>query len=326
MSGWRLLLWLVPLALASLAWALLAGSLDLAPGRVWAVLTGHGDALARTLVLELRWPRAAAGFVTGGLLALAGSLLQVLLRNPLADPYVLGTSGGAAVGTLAVLLLGLATPGPQLAAFGGALLSNVLVFALARSGSQWSSTRALLTGVVLASGWGALIAFLLSLGPDRHLRGMLFWLMGDIGPSPWTGAAAWGLLGCLLPAWWLAPSLNVLVRGERVAASLGVAPARVRNSLFLLGSLATALAVGLAGSIGFVGLVVPHSLRLLGARDHRLLLPAAVLLGGSLVVAADTLARTLLAPRQLPVGVLTAALGVPFFLWLLRRSTGETGR
>ncbi|HYQ73275.1 MAG TPA: iron ABC transporter permease, partial [Gammaproteobacteria bacterium] len=175
----------------------------------------------------------------------------------------------------------------------------------------------LLTGVVIASGWGAVIGFLLALSPEQGLRNMVFWLMGDLSYARLPTAGFAILLGGLLLATVLGRSLNLLVHGDLTAGALGIRVMPLRRVVYLLASLLTATAVTLAGSIGFVGLIVPHMLRLLGIRDHRLLLPAAVLLGGSLLVIADTLARTLLAPRQLPVGILTAMIGVPLFLLLL---------
>ena len=311
-----LLALLVP---ASLLLALLSGSVAVEPA---ALLAGDADALASTVVFELRLPRALAAFAVGGMLALAGALMQVLLRNPLADPYVLGISGGAAVGALLSLLAGLG--GLLLAgnAFLGALAAMLLVFGLAHGRGAWTPTRLLLTGVVVAAGWGALISLILALAPERGLHGMLFWLMGDLAhaPAPW-----WGLLACalgLLLSLPLARDLNVLARGELAASALGVAVPRLRLALYFIASLLTAGAVTLAGSIGFVGLVVPHLLRLLGLRDHRHLLPGCVLAGGSLLVLADTLARSVVAPQQLPVGVITALLGVPLFLYLLNRRGG----
>ena len=310
---------LLGLALLAGAWASLStGSADI---DLSSLLTGNRDTNTRIL-LELRLPRALTAFVSGGLLALAGALMQVLLRNPLADPYVLGVSGGASTGALLALLAGAGLAGLHLAAFGGALLSTLLVFVLAHGRGQWNSTRLLLTGVVLASGWGAVISLLLALSPDTHLRGMLFWLMGDLGYASRPAFAAAVLVLAGAGAMIMAPSLNLLASGERRAASLGVEVEHLRLALYLLSSLAVASAVSLAGNIGFVGLVAPHMLRLAGLRDHRTLLPASILLGGSLLLYADALSRSLLAPRTLPVGVLTALIGVPLFLLLLQRAGG----
>ncbi len=307
------------LAPLSLLLALMVGSISLDSSAVWAALWGDEAGLATAVVLDLRLPRALAAFATGGLLALAGTLMQVLLRNPLADPYILGVSGGAAVGALLSMLLGLGSGWLMGNAFAGALLSVLLVFGLAHGRGVWTATRLLLTGVVVAAGWGAVISFVLAISPERNLHSMLFWLMGDLGhaPPPLTGllVLALGLLACLP----LARDLNVLTRGELAASALGVSVPRLRLMLYLIASLLTATAVTIAGSVGFVGLVIPHLLRLLGITDHRRLLPAAVFSGGSLLVLADTVARSALAPQQLPVGVITAFLGVPLFLYLLHR-------
>ncbi len=273
------------------------------------------------IVRDLRLPRALAAFATGALLALAGAFMQVLLRNPLADPYVLGLSGGAAVAALTAIAGGYAAWASP-AAFGGAVLSTILVFGLARRGAQqapWTANRLLLTGIVIASGWGALIALLLSLAPEVQLRGMLFWLIGDLSSAGPALPAFVILVIVIAGGLALAGDLNVLMRGADVATSLGVSSARVTTVLHALAALATAAAVTTAGSIGFVGLVVPHALRLVIGNDQRVLLPACALAGGALLVVADTIARSVLAPVQLPVGVVTALIGVPVFLWLLGR-------
>jgi len=312
---------LLLLAAVSLTVALLVGSVSIPPATLLAVLRGEETGLHRDLILALRLPRALSAFATGGLLAMAGALMQVLVRNPLADPYVLGVSGGAAVGALLALLAGLGGLALSGSAFGGALLAMALVFGLSRGRGLWTPTRLLLTGVVLAAGWGAVISFLLATSPAANLHGMLFWLMGDLAYAgrPWPALLV--LAAGLLLTWPLARDLNVLARGELQAGALGVDTARLQALLYLLASLLTAVAVVQAGSIGFVGLVIPHLMRLLGLTDHRRLLPAAALAGGSLLVLADALARTVLAPQQLPVGIITALLGVPLFLLLLRRGT-----
>ena len=308
------------MAAGALALALTVGSMDVGPALVWQALTGQATDTAATVVRDLRLPRAVAAFAVGGLLAVAGTLMQVLLRNPLADPYVLGLSGGAACGALAALLLGvtvLATP----AAFVGACLSTLLVFGLARGHGAWSPTRLLLTGVVVAAGWGALIMLILAVAPDAQVRGMLFWLIGDLSGATHGIAALVALAIVLLLTLPLARDATLLSRGDTTAASLGVPVRAVTLALHALAAAATAIAVTVAGSVGFVGLVVPHAVRLVIGNDQRYLLPASALAGGALLVVADTLARTVVAPAQLPVGVLTALAGVPLFLWLLRKST-----
>ena len=315
----RALLFLIALALLALAsgaLALAVGSVRVPLAEVFATLLGNGS---NEVVRSLRLPRALSGFACGGLLALSGALLQVLLRNPLADPYVLGVSGGASVGALLTMLFGFAAAGINGLAFAGALTAMLVVFGLSRGDGSWTQTRLLLTGVIVAAGCGAVVALLLSIAPDQQLRGMLFWLMGDLSQTgqPELMLAALALLVLLaLP---FARELNLLARGADVALTLGVPVARLRFGVYLVASLATAVAVTQAGSIGFVGLIVPHLVRLAVGNDQRLLLPASVLAGGTLLVLADTLARSVIAPQQLPVGVLTALIGVPAFLLLLAR-------
>lgn len=309
--------------ITSLLLALMTGSVDVTFSDLLAVLSGHRDGLAQQLILELRLPRALGAFAAGGLLALAGTLMQVLLRNPLADPYVLGISGGAAVAAMLAMLAGFSGLLLSGSAFTGAMIAMLLVFGLAHGQGSWTPTRLLLTGIVLASGWGALISFILVISPDQSLRNMLFWLMGDLGYVQSIGSAFVFLLLGLLISLPMARSLNIMTQGELQAGALGVEVGRIRITIYIVASLLTASAVTLAGSIGFIGLVVPHLVRLMGITDHRLLLPAATLLGASLLILADTLARTIIAPQQLPVGVISAAIGVPLFLYLLYRGQGQ---
>ncbi|HEX5313788.1 MAG TPA: iron ABC transporter permease [Gammaproteobacteria bacterium] len=307
-------------AAAALVGSLFVGSVALGPGEVLAAIGGRGSRLADALVLSLRLPRSLAAFATGGLLGLAGALMQVLLRNPLADPYILGVSGGAAAGALIAILVGLGTAALTGLAFAGALATTLVVFVLAHGRGSWAPTRLLLTGVVIAAGWGAAIALLLSLSPDATLRSMLFWLMGDLSfRSDWQLPLA-VLAAALVLSLPCARPLNVLARGELQARALGVSVRPLTIGLYIAASVLTAVAVVEAGTIGFVGLIVPHMLRLAGGSDHRLVLPGAVLGGGTLLTVADLIARSVVAPRALPVGVITAALGVPLFLYLLLRT------
>jgi iron complex transport system permease protein len=318
------------LVIASFFVALAAGSIAVTFHDLLTALFGgrgdnqHDNALAVEVIRGLRLPRALGAFAVGGLLALAGGLMQVLLRNPLADPYVLGISGGAAVGALLAMLLGLTLWFINLAAFAGAFAAMLIVFGLAHGDNSWTRTRLLLTGVIVAAGCGAAVALILSIAPESQLRGMLFWLMGDAGqisePRPALAILALSLV-LALP---FARELNILARGDVLAQTLGISVTQIKRGIYFLAALATATAVTTAGSIGFIGLIVPHLARLglmkLGwGNDQRLLLPAATLAGGSLLLLADTLARTVLAPQQLPVGVLTALIGVPVFLFLLGR-------
>lgn len=314
---------LILLSIASFVIAFSVGSYTLTLDQLLSTFNSTQQNIENTIVWDLRAPRAYTAFVTGGLLALAGALMQVLLRNPLADPYILGVSGGASVAALFTMSLGLSSAWLSGSAFIGALVSILLVFSLSHAKGNWNPTRLLLTGVVIAAGWGALINFILSTSPEKPLRGMLFWLMGDLSHSEASILGLIVLAGALLITFIMARQLNILARGELQASVLGVSVKPLRISLFLLASILTAVAVTQAGSVGFIGLIVPHMLRLISGSDHRLLLPASVLLGGSLLLISDTLARTLIAPQQLPVGVITAFIGVPFFLYLLNKNFGK---
>ncbi len=313
------------IALLSMLFALVSGSADIGFGDAIGVLTGSGSESARALITELRLPRALTAFSVGGLLAIAGVLMQVLLRNPLAEPYILGSSGGAAVAALLAMILGLGSVVIDIAAFGGALAATLLVFSIAHGTGSWAPARLLLTGVVLAAGFSAATTLLLALTPEQNLRGMLFWLMGDLSFAYEPGRVLWLLLLLAIGATLAARHLNVLSRGELQAAIVGMPVRSFRYIVFAAASLATALSVTTVGVIGFIGLVVPHLVRLVMGSDHRVVVPASALAGGSLLVIADTLARTIMAPRQLPVGALTAAIGVPLFLFLMSRSRGPRG-
>lgn len=315
---------LLLLSLLALSAAVLCGSTG--------CLRASASADNVALLLSLRVPRALTAFAVGGALALSGALMQVLLRNPLADPYVLGLSGGSAAGALLAMLAALRLGWPLQAvtapgALLGAGLAMLLLFGLVRSSLRHlamspllSSQRLLLTGVMLAAGFGAVISLALSIAPDAQLRGMVFWLIGDLDDARLLPLTALVLLLALLWSWHHAPSLNLLARGDAFAQLLGVPVRRLRVMLLCVAAACTACAVAMAGTIGFVGLVVPHGLRLLLGNDQRLLLPACVLGGGAMLTLADLLARTVVAPVQLPVGVITALVGVPVFLWLLARS------
>ncbi len=311
---------LVMLALACISLALVSGSVDISLSKLVKILAGDQSGMQARIITELRMPRVLSGFIVGGLLSLAGALMQVLLKNPLAEPYVLGVSGGASVFALLAMLAGVAGLWLNLAAFSGALLSIAMVFGLARLGGSWSPLTVLLTGIVVASGWGAVVSFLLAVSPAAQIHGMLFWLMGDLEYSSNLNVAAPVLLAGFVITMAMARNLNLMARGEQQAASLGVSIVKLRYSVYFLASMLTATAVMQAGNIGFIGLIVPHLVRLLIGSDHRLLLPVSLLLGGSLLVIADALARVIVSPQQLPVGILTAMIGVPLFLFLLHKS------
>ena len=303
---------------ASILFSLLSGSVDITLAEIAGSILSAETNLNSQVLHQIRIPRTLAAFVTGGLLALSGAIMQVLLRNPLADPYILGISGGAAVGALSAILLGAGGFWLSNAAFAGALFSIFLVFGIANKFGDWSVTRLLLTGVVVSAGWGAVINILLTTSSTNNVQSMLFWLMGDLSQSRVNLAHYLLLIAGLAGGLLLSRSLNVLIRGELLAVSLGVNVQALRLLLFFSASVFTATAVTIAGSVGFVGLIVPHMLRLLGARDHRFLIPSCILLGGSFLVLADSLARTIVAPQQLPVGVVTAVIGVPAFILILR--------
>jgi iron complex transport system permease protein len=317
-------------ALLALAGAGLAGSVALPvselPHALASLLAGAPDGMAATL-LDLRLGRASSAFVTGASLALAGVMMQALVRNPLADPYVLGVSAGAAVGALAALLFGAALWLVDGGALAGAVAISLLLYLLARrdlGGARGGvpageSGVLLLTGVVLASACMALVTLMLSVAPESRLRGMVFWMIGDLAGTSWRLLPWLVLGGALLLAMRRARALNVMALHADAAVTLGVNVAALRRFLFVCSGLLTACAVTTGGSIGFVGLVVPHACRHAFGPDHRILLPGAVLAGGGFLVLADTLARTVLAPQQLPVGVLTSLIGVPVFLFQLHQ-------
>lgn len=311
---------LIGIAAMAMLLALAHGSADIGVTEAINAVLGSGPEKTRSLILDLRLPRALTAFSVGGLLAIAGVLMQVLLRNPLAEPYILGSSGGAAVAALLAMILGFGSIVIDLAAFGGAMAATLLVFSIAHGTGSWAPARLLLTGVVLAAGFSAATTLLLALSPDQNLRGMLYWLMGDLSFAYEPQRVLWLLLALAIGSTLAARHLNVLSRGELQAAIVGMPVAGFRYILFAAASLATALSVTTVGVIGFIGLVVPHLVRLVAGSDHRIVVPASALAGGSLLVIADTLARTIMAPRQLPVGALTAAIGVPLFLLLMSRS------
>jgi iron complex transport system permease protein len=300
--------------------ALASGSADISIADTFHAISGSATEQTRALVMDLRLPRALTAFAVGGLLAVAGVLMQVLLRNPLAEPYILGSSGGAAVAALLAIMLGLGSFAVDLAAFGGAMAATLLVFSIAHGTGSWTPARLLLTGVVLAAGFSAATTLLLALSPDQNLRGMLFWLMGDLSFAYDPARCLWLLALLTGGATLAARHLNVLGRGELQAAIVGVPVTGFRYLIFGAAALATAISVTTVGVIGFIGLVVPHLVRLVAGSNHRIVVPASALAGGSLLVIADTLARTILAPRQLPVGAITAAIGVPLFLILMSQN------
>ncbi|MFM8338833.1 MAG: FecCD family ABC transporter permease [Fluviibacter sp.] len=310
------------LGIGSIAISLSMGSVEVP---LSDVISGLFDpaASSATVIRDLRLPRALAAFACGGLLALAGALMQVLLRNPLADPYILGISGGAGVGALLAIFLGFGVAGLNSFAFVGALGAMLLVFGLSHGEGSWTQTRLILTGVMVAAGCSAIITLLLSIAPEERVRGMLFWLMGDFSQGVDPIFALIGVVLLALLSMPLARDLNIMIRGDDTAVALGVSLRLVRGSIYFIASVATAISVMTAGAVGFVGLVIPHLVRMVVGNDQRILLPCALLGGGIFLVLTDTLARILIAPQQLPVGVVTALIGVPTFLYLLNRSRAQ---
>lgn len=315
----KLYIYLILLVFFSLAVGLMQGSVAISPQQIFATLFSNESTIRSEIIFNLRLPRVLAAFICGALLALSGLLLQVLLRNPLADPYILGVSGGASLAGLVAMVLGGSWLLVQASAFAGAGLAIALVFALSYRASGWRIENLLLVGVIVSAGFGALITLLLTLAPASDVRGMLFWLMGDLShaDTPWLAASV--LVVCSALTIYTASSLDVLSLGESKARSLGVNVASLQRLIYFCAAAACAVVVMTAGAIGFVGLIAPHAARKLGATDHRRLTLASLLIGGSLVCLADTLARSLIAPQQLPVGVLMALLGVPAMLFLLAR-------
>jgi cobalamin transport system permease protein len=279
------------------------------------------------VVFGLRLPRIALGILVGAALSTAGAGFQALLRNPLADPYVLGVSSGAALGAILSLIFVPHLPGAiQAAAFLGAAATITAVYFLGRRGGQLDSATLLLAGIVAASFLSAGIMFLMTTLPGRDLRGMAFWLMGDLSsPPPTQNVGSWFTFLFVVFAiaagaiYLTASDLNLILTGEKEAQHLGVNVHRVKLVVYVSASLLTGLAVSVSGAIGYVGLLVPHAMRMLFGNDYRLLIPASALGGAIAIVAADTLARTVVAPTELPVGAMTALAGAPVFIYLLRR-------
>jgi iron complex transport system permease protein len=285
-------------------------------------LKGAGNETERTIILSLRLPRAILAGMVGAGLSVSGATFQALLRNPLADPYILGVSSGAAVGAILAILLGLGTHslGLPLASFLGALLTVLVVFYFGRQGRKIHPHTLLLAGVIIGSFLSALIMFFISVSQKEELHTIIFWLMGDFS---FSNARAifiifpYIFLGIFL-LYFRSRQFNLILSGEENAVQLGVDVERLKLISYLSASLLTAASVSVCGLIGFVGLIIPHSVRLIFGPDHRLLIPASAFIGASFLIASDTVARTLLAPTELPVGVITAAFGGPFFIYLLR--------
>ncbi|HXQ26576.1 MAG TPA: iron ABC transporter permease [Candidatus Acidoferrales bacterium] len=276
----------------------------------------------KSIVWEIRLPRIMLGILVGASLSTAGAGFQALLRNPLADPYVLGVSSGAALGAIISLIVAPHAAGAiQVAAFAGAAATIAAVYFLGRRGGQLDSATLLLAGIVAASFLSAIIMFLMTTLSGRDLRGMAFWLMGDLASQPSVNAG-WLYLLLVIGAgsiYATSSDLNLILTGEQEARHLGVNVHRVKLVVYIAASMLTGLAVSVSGAIGYVGLLVPHLMRMMFGTDYRLLIPTSAIGGAILIVVADTVARTAVAPTELPVGAMTALVGAPVFIYLMRR-------
>jgi iron complex transport system permease protein len=315
-------------AVLAAALGLLVGGSALGAGDALSALAGGGSETARAIVWDLRAPRVVLGFLVGGALAVSGAALQALVRNPLADPYLLGLSGGASLGAVVAISAGLASPWAMpVASFLGALLTITAVYRLALvAGGRLDSRVLLLAGVVVGAFAGALTSGILSVSESLRVRSAMLWLLGGLGGVGWAGVlalAVYSVPGLVVLAR-EARALNLLALGEEPAQYLGADVARTRRRVYIAASLLTAAAVAAAGIIGFVGLAIPHLIRMVRGQDYRGLLPSSFVLGGAFLVAADAVARTVFAPLELPVGVITALVGVPLFAVLLRRSAARS--
>ena len=320
MRQWALL---IGGSVVAMAVALAVGPAAIDLTAVWNGLEGTGDEATVAIVRELRMPRVVLAFLVGGCLAVTGAALQALVRNPLADPYLLGLSGGAGLGAVGAIALGIggAWTVPA-AALVGALLAILLVYRVALvAGSVLDARVLLLGGVVVGAFAASVMGAIMALSPAPEVRNALMWLLGSFDRASWRAVAIFAVYASLPLAvlYTLSRTLDLIALGEEPARFLGANVERTKRVLYVTASLLTAVAVAIAGIIGFVGLVVPHAIRMVWGHLHRDLLPAAFLLGGILLVIADALARTAFAPLELPVGVVTALIGVPIFVLLVRR-------
>ncbi|WP_113000942.1 FecCD family ABC transporter permease [Rhizobium sp. Root1203] len=322
----------------SLLFSVTTGASDASFLDVIANVAGSADALNvrdRVIIFDIRMPRAILGFLVGGSLAVSGAVMQGLFRNPLADPGLVGVSSGAGFGAVVMIVLGGTIAAPlfallgiyalPIAAFGGGLLTTLLLYRIATSNGQTSVATMLLAGIALGSLAGALTGLLVYMANDQQLRDLTFWGMGSLAGATWSkiAAAAPIILLSFAVTPFIARGLNALTLGEAAAFHMGIPVQRLKNIAIVSVAAATGASVAVSGGIGFVGIVVPHVLRMAIGPDHRFLLPSSALLGGSLLIFADVLARTVVAPAELPIGIITAAVGGPFFLWILLRQRGR---
>lgn len=313
---------LVAATLSAICFAIVTGPADISLGQIWAALASNEPTTARTIVMSIRMPRAILAAMVGGILSITGIVFQALFRNPLADPYLVGVYSGAGLGATLAISLGISVGGMfsavPLFAFAGATIATYLAYRLARFGSMMSVSSLLLAGIAISSFFNAIISVLMVFS-TRDLHAMIFWLMGGFSASSWNRVLTvlpWFLVIPVIMTF--SKDLNVLLLGDEKAQTLGVDTERTKKLLLGIASLISAAAVSVSGIIGFIGLVVPHMVRIIIGPDHRLLIPASVLVGASVLVLADTAARTVFGSFELPVGVVTAFFGAPFFIYLLR--------
>lgn len=322
--------WLAAILAASVVASVMVGSVSLSPWEVLrGLVEGGSQDTAATIVRKIRLPRTLLAGIVGACLSLAGLGFQAISRNPLADPSVLGVSSGASFGLMVAVLLGIAGPTsnpvvPTLFAFAGALLAAVLVYAIAQVDGRLPMTTLLLSGVITGLFFTSCVMLATVVLAAAELQGVVFWLMGNLAPASAGTLAVLAVVvvACVAVLMRQAPRLNLLALGEEQALQLGVEAERVKRLVFIVASLVTGAAISAAGSIGFVGLIVPHAARLLLGPDNRHLVPTSVMLGAAFLVLADLGARTVAAPTELPVGVITSFCGAPLFVYLLRRRRG----
>lgn len=310
------------IAAAAITVSVAVGAAGLPFNRVVAALFGGGTVGERSIVIDLRVPRALLAGLAGGGLAISGATFQAMLRNPLAEPYILGVSGGAALGAVIVTVFTRSYLALPFAALAGALLTIALVFTIAARTTQRLDARVLLlAGVIIGAFFQAIILLLLTFADVESFRSAIFWMMGSLASASWRAVImlAVVVIPAALALYGLARPLNLLTAGEETALYLGVSVTAVMRAAYFIASLLVAVSVAACGAIGFVGLVVPHAVRMMWGSDHRVVIPTAFLVGSAFLILADTTARTILAPAELPVGVVTALVGVPVFLLLLVR-------
>jgi iron complex transport system permease protein len=338
-----LILMLVALAAAMFAGSIMTGAADASLGNVlrWLFgVEGAEQALSardRIIILDIRLPRAVMGLLVGASLAVSGAIMQGLFRNPLADPALVGVSSGASLGAVLMIVLGSSVFGPVFTAFGfyalpvaaflGGLFTTLLLYRIATHIGQTSVATMLLAGIALSALANAVTGVLIFIADDKQLRDLTFWGLGSLAGANWTKILSAGpiILISLAVVPFLARGLNALTLGEAAAFHMGVPVQRLKNIAIVSVAASTGAAVAVSGGIGFVGIVVPHVLRLIIGPDHRYLLPASALLGGTLLIFADMIARTIVPPAELPIGIITAFVGAPFFLWILLRGRSHLG-